>query len=238
MPRSAKIGIFLMLFLCILILSAHGIGVHFSYFLPRNGWFSHPVPPLSLRNVGVDFGRYLGLDGSLTLYSIRGMGITDDEGRPIDTNGPLVGPFLSLLGSLQAKARIPLKTLEIEAGAGVFGCYNIDTPLITGNLDRYLATATATVYETVTSTASAAGHWGWGWVFGARATYYIMGQIGISLGANYYVGGSHLKMGGSYDAYDDDTSTYDSGLSLPAALQTARLDFSGLEITLGAEIEL
>ena len=235
--RGSQFTILFLLFLLIPLLGAQAIGVSLSYFLPRNGTFSHPVPPLSLRDIGVDVGRYLGVAGSLSLYSIRGMGIKDDSGDPIDTGGPLVGPFLSVLGSAVAKVKVPVKRLQFEASGGLFGCYNIDPPLMTGVLDRYLATATATTYEAVTSTVSSSGRWGWGWVFGGKVTYFLMGQLGISAGANYYIGGAKLDMSGSYDAYDDETGSYDAGRSLPANLQDARLDFTGLEIILGVDIQ-
>ena len=141
MIRSGKLPALILLFLLIAVLSAQGIGVSFSYLLPRNGWFSHPVPPLSLRDIGVDIGRYLGVAGSLSLYSIRGMGLKDQAGNPIDTAEPLVGPFFSLLASGIVKVQVPIRKLQLQAGGGVFGCYNIDPPLMTGNLDRYLATA-------------------------------------------------------------------------------------------------
>ncbi|UCF96481.1 MAG: hypothetical protein JSV89_15045 [Spirochaetaceae bacterium] len=237
MGRSARIAIIALLFLLAAVLSIQGIGVSVSYFLPRNGMFSHPVTPLSLRDIEFDIGRFLGVGGSLSLYSMRGMGITDAEGNPIASDGPLVGPFLSVLSSAVAKLKLPIPPLEFEASGGVFGCYNIDPPLMTGNLDRYLASATGTTYEAVTSTISLDGRWGWGWVFGGSATYFLKGQFGISVGANYYLGGGNLELSGSYDAYDDG-SGWVTGQDIPAILKTARLDFSGLEIILGVELEL
>jgi hypothetical protein len=219
------------------VLSVHGIGVNFSYLLPREGLFSHPVPPLSFTDIGVDIGRYLGVAGSLSLYSIRGMGITDASGTPIDTGGPLVGPFLSLLCSTVAKVRVPIRKLEITASGGVFGSYNFDPPLMTGTLDRYLATDGGATFDSVTSSVSADGRWAWGWVLGGRITYFIKGQLGISLGSNYYLGGGALNLLGSYDGYNDGAAA-DSGRDLPGVLQNARLDYTGLEIILGIELEL
>jgi hypothetical protein len=162
MRRCTRFAILFLLFLLLAALSAGAIGVSFSYLFPRNGIFSHPVTPLSLRDIGVDIGRYLGAAASLSLYSIRGMGIKDADGDPIDTGGPLVGPFLSVLGSAVAKVKVPIRPVEIEISGGVFGCCNIDPPLRTGTLDRYLATATSTAYDAVSSRVSTAGRWGWG----------------------------------------------------------------------------
>jgi hypothetical protein len=237
MGQRARIVVLSLLLLLLIAFTAQGVGVSFSYFLPRCGIFSHPVPPLSFRDIGIDVGRYLGVAASLSLYSIRGMGIKDEAGKPIDTGEPLVGPFLSLQSSVVGKVRVPIRKLELEASGGIFGCYNFDPPLMTGTLDRYLATATGSTYEAVTSAVSAGGQWAWGWLFGGKVTYFVKGQFGIAAGANYYLGGGDLKLSGSYDAYNAGGRVLDDG-PLPATLQNARLDYSGLEIILGVEIEL
>jgi hypothetical protein len=133
---------------------------------------------------------------------------------------------------------VPLKQLELEASGGIFGCYNIDPPLMTGTLDRYLATAEGNTYDTVTSSVSTGGRWAWGWVFGGKITYFVKGQVGIAVGANYYLGGGKLMLSGTYDGYEDGTGLTADDASLPASLQNASLDYSGLEIILGVEIEL
>jgi hypothetical protein len=226
-----------LVFLLLAALTVGGIGVSFAYLLPREGLFSHPVPPLSFTDIGVDIGRYLGVAGSLSLYSIRGMGITDASGTPIDTGGPLVGPFFSLLGSTVAKIIVPIRKVEITASGGIFGSYNFDPPLVTGTLDRYLARAGGTTYDSVTSSVGAGGSWAWGWVFGGRIAYFIKGQLGLAVGINYYLGGAALKLSGSYDAFDAGGQVLDDE-PLSADLQSARLDYTGLEIILGIEVEL
>jgi hypothetical protein len=236
MRQRTRIAVLSVLLLLLSVFAVQGIGVSFSYLLPRNGMFSNPVPPLSFRDIGIDIGRFLGVAGSLSLYSVRGMGIKDTTGTPIDTGGPVVGPFLSVLSSAVGKLRVPIRHLEVEASGGIFGSYNIDPPLMTGTLDRYLATADGNTYETVTSSVSADGRWAWGWVFGGKITYFVKGQLGISAGANYYLGGGDLKLSGDFNGSDG--SSYFAGQALPANLQNARLDYSGLEIILGVELEL
>jgi len=237
MGQRGKIAILSLLLLLLVVIAAQAVGVSFSYFLPRGGIFSHPVPPLSLRDIGIDFGRYLGVAGSLSLYSMRGMGIKDEAGDPIDTAEPFVGPFLSVLSSAVGKVRVPIRKLVLEAGGGIFGCYNFDPPLMTGTLNRYLATATGPTYDAVTSEVSAGGRWAWGLVFGGKITYFVKGQFGIAAGANYYLGGGDLNLSGNFDGYVDGAGEA-VGLDLPASLENARLDFTGLEIILGVEIKL
>lgn len=220
--------------------TAGGIGISFSYLIPRNGLFSHPVSPLSLRDIGFQLGRYFGLSGSLSLYSFAGMGLKDAGNQPIDTGGPAVGPFTSVLGSAVAKLILPMGNLELVGLGGLFGAFNINPPLMTGTLDRYLAGATSGVtYEAVTSRLTYNGRWGWGYLFGGSATYYLKGQFGLSLGALYYLGGADLKLAGTYDAYDADEG-YGArlGQPLPAALRGARIDFTGLEILIGLSMRI
>jgi hypothetical protein len=74
-------------------------------------------------------------------------------------------------------------------------------------------------------------------VFGGKVTYFVKGQFGLAVGANYYLGGGALKLSGSYVAAEPLTAPVTIP-NLPANLQNARLDYSGLEIILGVEIEL
>jgi hypothetical protein len=57
------------------------------------------------------------------------------------------------------------------------------------------------------------------------------------VGANYYLGGMDLRLSGSYDTYDAAGQQLDAA-PLPESLQSARLDFTGLEMILGLKVEL
>ena len=61
MPQRTRIAVFSLLLLLLAVFTVEGIGVSFSYLLPRNGMFSHPVPPLSVRDIGIDIGSFLGV---------------------------------------------------------------------------------------------------------------------------------------------------------------------------------
>jgi hypothetical protein len=243
MGTRARVLVLAVTLLVTAAVSVSSIGITLSYFIPRDGWFSHPVSPLSIRDVGVSLGRYFGLAGSLSLYGIAAMGITDAEGTPLELGGPAVGPFHSLLGSLVGKVIIPIKVrqvvkLELVGRGGVFGCYNIAPQLMTGTVERYLAaTAPGGPYEAVNASLTSDGRWGWGWLFGGSVTYYVTAQVGVSLGALYYLGGAPLKLSGTFDAYDSGGLAADDA-SLPSLLQGARLDYSGLELLVGVSFQL
>jgi hypothetical protein len=234
MHKSARLLVLTVLMALLAVPFLPALGLTFSYFVPRGGWFSSPVSPLNLRDVGWTFGRYFGLAGSLSLYRFAGMGITDADGRPLDTGGPVAGPFVSVLGSVMGKVIVPLGNFEIVGQGGLFGCYNIDPPLMIGRLESYLK-STEPGAEAVSASLSSGGQWGWGYLFGGSLTYYLEGQLGLSLGALYYLGGADLGLSGSYTTYDGG-STYHP--LLPASLREARLDFSGLEILAGVVLRL
>jgi hypothetical protein len=223
----------LFLFLAI-IGSSHGIGLGFAYFFPRNGTFSHPVSPLSLRDINLSFGRFFALSTSLSLISIGGMGLKDAGGNAVPTDGPVVGPFLSGLATLAGALTFPIPLtagrLEIVAKGGVFGFYNFSPPLMTGRLDRYIASQEG--HTTVTSSFTHDGKTGWGYLFGGEATWYIQERIGISIGALYYLGGADIMFGGTFN-YDGSNQA-----ALPSYLQNVQLDYTGLEVMLGGSYEL
>ena len=242
MAFRARLLVLVLLVLVLAAGSAAGVGVTFCYFLPRGGSFSHPVSPLSLQDVGLTFGRYFGVAGSLSLYTFSGMGLTEADGTPLELGAPAVGPFASILGSLVGKLILPIKIrevvrFELVGKGGVFGCLNFDPPLITRTVEDYLAGST---YEALTAAFEADGRWGWGWVFGGSATWYLTSQLGVTVGALYYLGGAELRLSGSYDAYDADLGAggYVENAPLPETLEGARLDFSGLELQVGFSLQL
>ncbi len=84
--------------LCFLILTtslkAQDVGLSFSYFIPKNGYFSVPVTPFSIRGIGFDITRFFAIESGFSLYRISGMGV---KGLPYESKKPLIGPFFSLM---------------------------------------------------------------------------------------------------------------------------------------------
>jgi hypothetical protein len=214
-------------------LGAVGLGV--SYFLPLpldNGVFSHPVSPLSIRDVGVNFGDYVGVAGAVTLYNFNGLPARDTAAYLF---GPAVGPLYTLVGSVVGKLMLPIRKLRLTAEGGVFGLLNLSTPLVTGAIDTYLAGGT---YEAVTSSVTAqAGRWGGGFLTGGSVSY-TFGQAALSLAVHYYNGASALDLTGTYSAYDQETGTWVQDVPIPDALRDATALFNGIEITVGVSYAL
>ncbi len=230
---KAKNAVFILMMFSLGVTQSYAVGVSSSIFLPRNGYLSYPVAPLSLRDIDVSFGNYLGLSASLSLYSIRGLGLRDADNQVIDTDEPVVGPMHSLLVPLFLQVNLPVKATELTLKGGIFGFYNFGMHLMLGNLDRYiLANDPPAVTAVTTDIDDYGGRLGFGYVFGADVTWYFMDNVGLVLGALYYLGKAKMDFSGTYDT----AGTQD--VPLPAEISEARLDFSGLELILGVSYKL
>jgi hypothetical protein len=209
------------------------VDVSSSLFWPRNGYLSYPVAPLSFRNIGVSFGDYLGVSGSLSLYSIRGLGLRDADNKVIDTDDPVVGPMHSLVLPFFLQVTLPVKKTEITLKGGVFGFFNFGMNLMLGNLDRYiLDTDPAGPVAATSDLSDYGGRLGFGYVFGGDVTWYFTDNVGLVLGALYYLGKTKMNFEGNYD------SDVALNVPLPSEIREARLDFSGLELILGVSYKM
>ncbi|MCI0480902.1 MAG: hypothetical protein L0213_04865 [Candidatus Dadabacteria bacterium] len=219
------------LFLLSISGSVYGIGVNVAAFLPAHGSLSHPVSPLSFRDVGFTLGKYVGISGAISLYNINGMGLRDPDSGPVLMKAPAVGPFYAPLGSIMVKAILPVWRIMFEPAGGVFGYYLINPALRSGVIDSYIAGKSG--FETVDSSFSIANHWGWGFVGGGSISVSITAKIGIHLGAYYYLGSSPLDLEGSFRADGSDIQ-----LPVPSYFTDLLLDFTGIEFVVGGTYEL
>ena len=66
-------------------------------------------------------------------------------------------------------------------------------------------------------------------MFGSAVLIEITEQFGLLIGGSYYLGGAPVSIAGSY-------SGDASGSIAPAYLEDMRIDLSGLELSIGAEL--
>lgn len=203
---------------------AQEFGVSFSFFMPRNGYFSTPVSPLSLRGIGFDLNRFVSIESGFTLYRIPGMNVT---GMAFETEEPVMGPFFSFLVPLDLVLTFGSQTSYFSLKGGGFSYINFDNRVNYGNLDRALVDYTG--LEVVNSQVQFQNNFGLGYHFGVEYTFFINRQVGLTFGGEYFVGSSKLALAGSY-----------TGVSSAGALETtpidypdSRLDFTGLELSIG-----
>ena len=208
-----------------LTIKAQDFGLSFSYFIPKNGYFSVPVTPFSIRGVGFDITRFFAIESGFTLYRISGMGV---KGMPYESKNPLIGPFFSMMVPLEAVITFNFGNQAFKLKGGGFLFYNFDTKIIEGNLDRELMEYLG--WEVLNSDFSVTNNIGYGYHFGAEYIIYFSKKFGISFEAYYLSGTSPLDMKGTYKGVPNDG---DLIVEETADFKDVQLDFTGYELSIG-----
>lgn len=206
-------------------LHAQDLGLSFSYFIPKNGYFSVPVTPFSLRGVGFDLNRFFAIESGFTLYRMSGMGVID---LPWESKNPLIGPFFTLMVPVEGVISFSFNNSAIKLKGGGFVFYNFGTKINEGNLDRELREYLD--WEVLNSDFSVSNNIGLGYHFGVEYIIYFSKKFGLSFEAYYLSGNSPMDMKGSYIGIpeDGDFLTQDS-----VEYPDAKLDFTGYEFSIG-----
>jgi hypothetical protein len=207
------------------LIKAQDLGLSFSYFIPKNGYFSVPVTPFSLRGVGFDLTNFLALESGFTLYRISGMGVKD---LPWQSQNPLIGPFFSLLVPAEIVLTFDFNQQAIKLKGGGFAFYNFATKINEGNLDRELKTYLG--WEVLNSDFSVSNNIGLGYHFGAEYIIYLSKKFGLSFEAYYLAGSAPLDMRGKYRGVPQ---SGDPVNEVTVEFAEAQLDFTGYEFSIG-----
>jgi hypothetical protein len=212
------------LFLSTSTLFAQNVGLSFSYFVPRNGYFSTPISPFSIRGIGVDLNRYIALETGASLYRMSGLNVVD---LPFESKSALTGPNFTLFIPGEIVFQFKGKGVELDLKAGGFFFYAFDQHLNYGNLDR--AIRQYQNWDVANSQFAFENKPGFGYSGGIEITFDVTKQWGISLETNYLMGQSKIPMTGSY-----------SGGTLGGTIATvladykdAKVDFTGMEFSIG-----
>jgi hypothetical protein len=203
--------------------NAQNVGLSFSYFVPRNGYFSTPISPFSLRGIGANFNKYFGVQTGVTLYRMAGLNIID---LPFDSKDPMLGPNFTVFVPAEIYFQLKGRRAQLDLKGGGFFFYGFAQKLNSGNIDRALKKYKS--WDVANSDFSFQNNPGFGTSFGAEFTFYLT-QFGISLEANYLMGTAKLPLSGSY-----------TGGNMAGPLQTvnvdykdAKVDFTGFEFSIG-----
>lgn len=205
--------------------SAQNFGLSFSYFIPKNGYFSTPISPFSIRGLGVDINRYFALETGASLYRMSGMNMKD---LPISSKDPFVGPNFTIFVPAELVFQLKGSQVELDLKGGVFGFYGFAHKLNYGNIDRAIRRFEG--WEVANSELSFKNKPGWGYHVGAELTFYVTGQVGVSLETNYLMGDSAFPLSGSYTGGNQGTL---ETVQLGEAYRNGKIDFTGLEFSIG-----
>ncbi len=223
----------LLLFTLSLVLTAASLtgangqemGLSFSYFIPKNGYFSTPISPFSLRGVGIDLNRYVGLQTGFSLYRMSGMNVKDMP--DIESKDPIVGPNFTVLVPAEIVLQLVGQSTEFRIKGGGFGFYGFDNKINNGNLDKALRNAEG--WLVVDSDVDGKHGIGLGFFFGAEFVFFVSNQWGLSLEANYFIGDAPFEMNGTYTASTENGPPVTNNIDW----SDTKIDFTGLEISIG-----
>jgi hypothetical protein len=206
------------------MLRAQEVGLSFSYFIPRNGDFSTPISPFSIRGIGINLNRFIALETGASLYRMAGLNLKD---LPIESKNSLLGPNFTILIPAEVVFQLKGQQVEFDIKGGGFFFYGFGQNLNYGNIDR--AIREIEKWDVANASFTYVNNPGFGYHFGAELTIPVTGQVSVSLETNYLVGGANFPLKGNY-----------TGGALNNALETksvdykdAKVDFTGLEFSIG-----
>jgi hypothetical protein len=208
-------------------LNAQQFGLSFSYFVPRNGSFSIPVSPFSIRGLGVDLNDYLALETGASLYRMGGLNIID---VPFESKKPMTGPCFTLFVPGELVLQFKGKSAEFDIKGGGFAFYSLWQKLNYGNVDR--AIRTAENWTVANSDLSFKNKPGFGYHAGVELSFEVTRQWGLSFEINYLMGSSNMPLKGSASGVDSGGAIVNKSIDEPKA----KLDFTGLEFSIGINL--
>ncbi|MEO9965718.1 MAG: hypothetical protein ABJF11_08020 [Reichenbachiella sp.] len=217
-----KILILPFLTLTLLSLSANGQGLSASVIIPKDGYVSVPVSPLSIRGLGVSFGL-IGIETGASLYNMPGLPM---EGLPFDTDKPVTGPHWSILVPLQLTLTLESNAVSVKFLGGGFGMGHLAPRINYGNMDR--AIRTHENWDVANSDLEVENKLGFGWMTGVELSFHVSSKFSITTEVQYLKGTSGAAIVGEY-----------SGGSIGGSIENRVVEYPDTKVLLeGVEISI
>jgi hypothetical protein len=197
-------------------------GLSFSYFLPKNGYFSTPISPFSIRGLGFDLNRFLALEAGASLYRMNGLNV---KGLPFESRSPFIGPNFTILVPAELVFQLRGNAVQFDIKGGGFFFHTFGNKLNYGNIDRAIREYNGWQVANADLTFSAKP--GFGYHGGAELTINVTSQVGVSLETNYFVGDAKFPLTGSVSGGSATIET------ASVNYDEAKIDFTGLEFSIG-----
>lgn len=205
-------------------LYAQEVGLSFSYFIPKNGDFSTPISPFSIRGIGVNLNRFIALETGASLYRMSGLNIKD---LPFESRNSLLGPNFTILIPAELVFQLKGQRVEFDIKGGGFFFYGFGQNLNYGNIDR--AIRELEKWDVANAALTYENNPGFGYHFGAELTIPVTSQISVSLETNYLLGAANFPLKGSYTGGSINGPTETKAVDY----KDAKVDFTGLEFSIG-----
>jgi hypothetical protein len=214
----------LSLLLVSLISNGQDFGLSFSYFLPKNGYFSTPISPFSIRGLGVNLNRFVSLEAGASLYRMSGMNVKD---IPFESKEPLTGPNFTIFVPVEIVFSLQASRIQFDIKGGGFFFHGFDNKINYGNFDRAILEHVEPSWTVANADLKFKNQPGFGYHGGAELTIYVTPQVGVSIETNYLVGESKFPLTGNYTGGGTTIETKDVDYA------DAKIDFTGLEFSIG-----
>ncbi|MFM7852565.1 MAG: hypothetical protein ACKO96_11775 [Flammeovirgaceae bacterium] len=206
------------------MLHAQKVGLSFSYFIPKNGDFSTPISPFSIRGIGVNLNRFVALETGASVYRMSGLNIKD---LPFESRNSLLGTNFTILIPAELVIQLKRQRVEFDLKGGVFFFYGFGQNLNEGNIDR--AIREYEKWDVANAALTYTNNPGFGYQFGAELTIPVTSQVSVALGTNYLMGSARFPLKGTYTGGPlnqlPETKIVD--------YKDAKIDFTGLEFSIG-----
>ncbi len=204
--------------LCLLAAEAEAqdFGLSFSYFIPKNGYFSTPISPFSIRGVGVNLNRFISLETGASLYRMSGLNVKD---MAFETKDPIVAPNFTLMVPGELVISLKSGRVEFDMKGGGFAFLPFGNRLDYGNLDKGIRTYKN--WRVANASADFESTVGYGWMTGAELTVYVTDQVGAK-----------FPIKGSYTGVDSNNEVLTESFDYT----DAKMDMTGLEFSIGVII--
>lgn len=207
------------------IVHAQQFGLSFTYFIPKNGYFSTPISPFSIRGVGVNLTNFLALETGASLYRMSGLNIKD---LPFESQEPLTGPNFTIFVPAELVIMLKAGQVQFDLKGGGFAFYGFANKINYGNFDR--AIKKYEDWEVANADFTFSNKPGFGYHAGAELTVYVTHTVGVSFETNYLIGQAKFPIKGTYVGGNNGepltTRTVDD------IFNDAKVDFTGLEFSI------
>ena len=201
--------------------------IGFSYFFPKNGYFSNPVAPISF-SIPLKLYDFFQISPGIGLYHIGGMSMTGFA-EEYNSERTLVGPFQSLELTLLPAIVIGFKKVKFDIVGGLFGFWGFNEKLIADEFNQMLAESHD--FSSFDSNLNYKKNgFGWGYIYGIKFSFKLTKSAWGYIGANYYTGSQLFKIDGNYIATKG-INYYESG---SFNFNTSKILYQGLQISVGA----
>ncbi len=215
---------FLILTMATLQASAQQFGLSFSYFIPRNGYFSTPISPFSIRGLGFNINKFLALETGASLYRMSGLNIIN---VPFRSKSPMTGPSFTVFVPAELVFQFKGKKTELDIKGGGFAFYSFAQKLNYGNIDK--AIRALENWDVANADLKFKNKPGFGYHIGFEFTVEVTRAWGLSFETNYLMGSSKIPLSGTYTGGTLQNGITSSTLDQP----NAKVDFTGLEFSIG-----